>query len=76
MSVQPATKPTASQRVFHADLDRFNRAFAECGAVVNYPDGTFIDPSKAPEHLVSAYRALLSYGYATGLLPTDEEDVS
>jgi len=39
------------------------------GAVVVQEDGsTWIDPTKAPEGLLSTYAELTSYGYANGLI--------
>jgi hypothetical protein len=62
-------KPTASQAVFDADLSRMNKALRSFGAVNESPDGfTYIDTDKAPGPLLRAYRGLLSYGYANGLI--------
>jgi len=67
---------TASQRVFDADLARFDAMFQEADAVRSGtdPDGTvfhFIDPAFAAANVstVRAYKGLLAYGYATGLMP-------
>lgn len=71
-----ATRPTASQRVFDADLARFDAMFQEADAIRSGtdPDGTvfhYIDPAFAAANgrTVGAYRGLLTYGYANGLMP-------
>ncbi|WP_214103180.1 hypothetical protein [Acrocarpospora catenulata] len=54
---------------FYRDLDRFNAEFERLGAVAETADGfKYIDESKAPARLVSAYRMLGRFGYANGLL--------
>lgn len=61
---------SASRAVFDADLDRLSTALENTGAVRHEPDGfAWIDESRAPVRLVSAYRRLVIYGYANGLLP-------
>lgn len=69
-SGRPALAGLPPQTVFDRDLDRFTTAFHKLGAVVTAPDGTRgIHPAKAPAGLISAYRNLLSFGAANGLLP-------
>ena len=52
---------------FEADLAKLNAALTALGAVVVQEDGsTWIDPTKAPEGLLSTYAELTSYGYANG----------
>ena len=60
--------PTASRRVFQADLNRFNDMFEELDAFV-IEDGKIvgIDPERAPADVLGAYQRLTSYGYANGL---------
>jgi len=59
----------ATQRVFDADLARFNATLNDLDAVVTEPDGfRWIDRTKAPAELLEAYCRLVSYGYANGLL--------
>lgn len=56
------------QEVFNNDLERMNREFERLGAIVRDDDFTSIDPTLAPPILVSAYAALLQFGYANGLI--------
>ena len=59
----------ATQRVFDADLARFNATLNDLDAVVTEPDGfRWIDYTKAPAELIDAYFDLIGYGYANGLL--------
>jgi hypothetical protein len=61
--------PSASHRVFQADLDRFNKMFDELDAFVFEDDKIVgIDPEKAPADVLGAYQRLTSYGYANGLV--------
>ena len=64
---------TASQRVFDADLARFDKMFREADAICEGFDGvehfTYIDTTKVPAATVSAYNRLASYGFANGLMP-------
>jgi hypothetical protein len=56
-------------QVFNADLTKMNAAFEALDALVTYEDGfVAIDETKAPAHMLSAYRLLISYGYANGLI--------
>ena len=61
--------PSASRRVFQADLDRFNDMFGELDAFI-IDEGVIvgIDPEKAPGDVLGAYQRLTSYGYSNGLL--------
>lgn len=74
MTTTPPPAPPAGtplQAVFDRDLERFNGWFHAAGAVVTHDDGTRgIDPAKAPADLVRAYRKLICFGAANGLLPT------
>lgn len=59
----------ATAEYFYRDLDRTNQELKKLGAVVTCEDGfTYIDESKAPAALVSAYRRLTQFGYANGLI--------
>ncbi len=56
-------------KTFAADLDKLSARLEALGAVVTLDDGfSYLDESKAPGALLSAYRGLVSYGYANGLL--------
>jgi hypothetical protein len=60
----------STKSAFRADLERFNRTLEASGAVVTLEDGwRGIDGSRVPAELLSAYRLLIQYGYANGLLP-------
>lgn len=60
---------TASRKVFAADFARITDQFQAAGAVVTMDDGfTYVDESKVSAQLVSAYRGLVQYGYANGLI--------
>lgn len=60
----------ASRAVFDADLARLNAGLLAADAVRTAPDGfQWVDETRAPARLVSAYRLLVQYGYANGLLP-------
>lgn len=62
---------TASPAVFEASLNCFRAEFERLGAVIDLGDeGRFVDPTKTPEALMSAYDLLRQYGYANGLLGT------
>lgn len=55
---------------FYRDLDSFNAKFQQLGAVAVTNDGfNYIDEAKVPAELISAYRFLLRFGFANGLLP-------
>jgi hypothetical protein len=63
------TPSASSQVAFNADLEKFNAAFERAGAVLTYEDGSKgVDPTNVPQWLLDAHSALLSYGYANGLL--------
>lgn len=54
---------------FDQDLARFNAALERLGALVEVEDGSvWVDPAKVPPDLARAYRGLLAYGYANGLI--------
>ena len=53
---------------FLADLARFDKYFAETGAIIDTPDGLFLDATKATSHMMGTYKALISHGYANGWL--------
>lgn len=57
------------QAVFDADLDKFNTAFREMGALV-VEDGEVIgiDPTVAPAAMLDSYSRLTQYGIVNGLL--------
>ena len=63
---------TASQSVFDRDMQRFDTAFRNAGALVTIEDRgesfTYIDEGRAPQTLIRAYKRLVSYGYANGLM--------
>lgn len=60
---------TASEKVFDADMARFDKAFRAADALVTYSDGFIgIDETKVPADLIRSYQRLVCYGYATGLL--------
>jgi hypothetical protein len=60
---------TTSQQVFFADLDRLNAQFKQAGAVKVTTDGfIYVDESVVSADLVRAYRGLIRYGYASGLV--------
>lgn len=60
---------TASRKVFDADFARTTKCIEDAGAVQTASDGfQWIDESKVPAQVLSAYRGLVQYGYATGLL--------
>lgn len=57
--------PTA----FQADLARFDKAFRAAGAIRTDPDGfAWVDAAKVPVAMLRAFRGLMEYGYANGLL--------
>ena len=59
----------ATSEQVHADLAKLNAVFEAAGAVLTDEDGErWIDPTLAPPDALRAYRGLLSYGYATGVL--------
>ncbi len=56
-------------KVFAADHERMNAQLEALGAVVTLVDGfQYIDESKAPAGLLRAYRGLMQFGYANGLI--------
>lgn len=56
-------------QVFAADLARFDAMFTKADAIRTEADGfQWIDQSKVPAQVVSAYRLLMQYGYANGLI--------
>jgi len=73
-SVRDMNTATASPAVFNRDLAKMNAKLIELDALVTYPateydvEFTGIDASKAPASLLSAYKGLLCYGYANGLI--------
>ena len=55
---------------FEADMARFDEAFRAAGAISTDPDGfAWIDASKVPDGMLRAFRRLVEYGYANGLMP-------
>jgi hypothetical protein len=55
--------------VFDRDAAKITGQIAALGAVVVEPDGfAWVDEAKVPADLLSAYRGLIQYGYANGLL--------
>ncbi len=60
-----------AQETFDADLRRFNKAFEAMPDAIIYEDGepVGLDPTVVPHRMAETYGALLSYGYANGLLP-------
>lgn len=55
--------------VFGRDLERMNAKLHQLGAVHTDPDGfTWVDETKIPADLASAYRGLTRHGYANGLI--------
>ena len=57
------------KQVFNADLARFDATFKAAGAIVTTDDGfSYIDEAKVSRATVSAYRRLMQYGYANGLV--------
>lgn len=55
--------------VYAADLARFDAMFRKADAIRTEGDGfQWIDESKVPVSAVSAYRGLMQYGYANGLV--------
>lgn len=60
-----------SNEFFYQDLNRLNHKLRALGAVAATSDGfTYVDESKIPAELASAYRFPGRYGYANGLLGT------
>lgn len=54
---------------FYQDLERLNSKLHALGAVTTTDDGfMYVDESKVPAALASAYRFLGRFGYANGLL--------
>lgn len=64
---------------FCDDLERFHESFRNSGVLImiETDDGPepFIDSSKVHPDLMSAYRGLLSYGYANGLIEINDAGV-
>lgn len=60
------------QEVFNQNLAALNAYIEERGALITGTDEsgdyTLIDPTKVPAPVLDAYRGLLSFGYANGLL--------
>ena len=51
-------------------MARFDEAFRAAGAIRTDPDGfAWIDASKVPDGMLRAFRRLVEYGYANGLMP-------
>lgn len=66
-STAPSVAPSAA--VFQADLDRFNAAFRDLGAITTYDDGFVgIDPELVPTALMEQYERFTQLGYANGIL--------
>jgi len=63
--------PTASHKVFDAELLRFQRLFEAMPAAIVYENGepVGLDRTVVPHDLAETYQSFLSYGYANGLLP-------
>lgn len=60
---------TASRKVFDRDFARITASIEAAGAVVTTGDGfRYVDETKVSAQLVSAYRGLVQYGYANGLI--------
>lgn len=60
---------TQTAKAFNADLERINRTIVEAGALRAEADGfQWIDESLVPASLMRAYRGLVQYGYANGLM--------
>lgn len=63
---------TASLQVFANDLARFDKVFRDADALVEGFDGaepfTYIDESKVSAETMRAYRRLIQYGAANGLI--------
>lgn len=58
-----------TEQVFAADLTSMNAALIAADAVVTEADGfQWIDATRVPAQLVSAYQGLTRYGYANGLI--------
>lgn len=54
---------------FEADMARFDKAFRAAGAICADSDGfAWIDAAKVPSDMLRAFRRLVEYGYANGLL--------
>jgi hypothetical protein len=54
---------------FERDLAKMRAYLESAGALLTLEDGSvWIDPDKADPVMLSAYRGLLSYGYANGLI--------
>jgi len=75
------TIPDDSTRAaFDADLLRMNTHLLKLDAVHCAPETEFdeafawLDEEKVTPQFVSAYSALLSFGYANGFIPYDVED--
>lgn len=53
------------------DFERFNRMFADLGAIVTDEQGEpiGIDPSRVPDDALKVYHGLCVYAAATGMLP-------
>ena len=60
---------TASQKVFNTDLARINAQLEAADAIRTADDGfQWIDESRVPAQLISAYRGLVQCGYANDLI--------
>jgi len=63
---------TSMVKVFAADLARFDAAFEALGAVGVVRDGDedfkYIDSTRTPADLLRAYRRLVIFGAANGLI--------
>jgi hypothetical protein len=60
---------TASRKVFANDFAKVTAAIEAAGAVRTEADGgQWIDESRVSADILSAYRGLVEYGYANGLI--------
>lgn len=58
-----------TQRIFNADLARFDKLFTDADALVTYDDGFVgIDQTKVPASALRSYNLLIQFGYANGLI--------
>lgn len=56
-------------KTFNADLARFDAMFAKADAIRTEADGfQWIDQTRVPAQIVSAYQGLMQFGYANGLV--------
>ena len=65
----PCKDSHMTTKTFDADLARFDAMFTKADAIRTESDGfQWIDQSKVPASAVSAYRMLMQFGYANGLV--------